>query len=59
MPVSLEPLTYSINDAVAVSSIGRTRLYQLINEGRLQTVKVGRRTLVRAASLRELLQTGA
>lgn len=52
----LEPLAYSIADACRVSSIGRTRLYQLINEGRLEARKIGKRTLIPAASLRALIE---
>ncbi len=52
------PITYSVNDAIAVSSIGRTRLYELISDGTLARVKVGRRTLVNAGSLRALLENG-
>lgn len=51
-----EPLAYSIADAVRVSSIGRTRLYALINEGRLEARKIGKRTLIPAASLRRLIE---
>lgn len=52
------PLTYSINEACRVSSLGRTRLYQLIGEGRLEIRKVGKRTLIPAASLRALVTGG-
>lgn len=52
------PLVYSIKEAIRVSSIGKTRLYALINEGRLKTTKVGKRTLVNAQSLRELVGLG-
>ena len=51
-----EPLAYSIADACRVSSIGRTRLYQLISEGRLESRKLGRRTLIPASSLRALIE---
>lgn len=51
-----EPLAYSVADACRVSSIGRTRLYQLIGEGRLQARKIGKRTLIPAASLRALIE---
>ncbi len=51
----LEPLAYSIDDACRVSTLGRTRLYQLIGEGRLETRKIGKRTLIPAASLRALI----
>lgn len=51
----LEPLAYSIAEACRVSSLGRTRVYQLINEGKLQVRKIGKRTLIPAASLRALI----
>jgi excisionase family DNA binding protein len=51
-----EPLAYSIADACRVTSIGRTRLYALIAEGRLEVRKIGRRTLIPAASLRALIE---
>lgn len=50
-----QPLAYSIKEASRVSSLGRTRLYQLIGEGRLEARKVGKRTLIPAASLRSLI----
>ncbi len=50
-----DPLCYSIKDACHVSSIGRTRLYGLIAEGKLQARKVGKRTLIPADSLRALI----
>lgn len=53
---ALEPLAYSIREACHISSLGRTRLYQLIAEGRLETRKIGRRTLIPAASLRALIE---
>lgn len=52
---SLEPLAYSIKEACRVSSLGRTRLYQLIGEGRLDARRIGKRTLIPAASLRALI----
>lgn len=45
------PLAYSVKDAVQVSSIGRTTLYSLISSGEIETVKIGKRRLVNAASL--------
>jgi excisionase family DNA binding protein len=50
-----EPLAYSIKDACRVSTLGRTRLYQLISEGKLEARKIGKRTLIPAASLRNLI----
>lgn len=54
-PETLEPLAYSIAEAVRVSSIGRTSLYTLIRQGKLETRKIGSRTVVPAASLRRLI----
>lgn len=54
-PSHPEPLAYSIADAVRVSAIGRTRIYALINEGRLKATKIGKRTLIPAASLKALI----
>lgn len=50
-----EPLAYSVADACKVSSIGKTSLYALIAEGRLEIRKIGKRTLIPAASLRRLI----
>lgn len=51
----LQPLAYSIADACRVSGIGKTYLYQLINQGKLKTTKLGKRTLIPAESLRRLI----
>lgn len=51
------PLAYSIRDAIVVSSIKRTRLFELIKSGDLKVTKVGRRTLVLATSLRSLIES--
>ena len=50
-----EPLAYSVADACRVSSLGKTRIYQLINAGTLSVRKVGKRTLITAESLRRLI----
>jgi excisionase family DNA binding protein len=44
-------VTYSINEAMAATGLGKTRLYTEIREGRLKAVKAGRRTLITAASI--------
>lgn len=54
--IVIEPLAYSVSEACRVSSLGRTRLYQLIREGRLEVRKIGKRTLIPAASLRALIE---
>lgn len=58
MSNTISPLAYSIKGAVIASSISRPRLYQLINQGKLETRKIGRRTIILADSLRSLIEEG-
>lgn len=51
----MEPVAISINGAARALSLGRTSIYQLIKEGRLETVKLGRRTLIKVASIHALI----
>lgn len=51
----MEPIALSINDTAKALSLGRTSIYSLIREGRLETIKLGRRTLIKMASVRRLL----
>ncbi|MBT2133965.1 helix-turn-helix domain-containing protein [Croceibacterium sp. LX-88] len=50
------PLAYSVADACRVTSIGRTRLYELIGQGKIATRKIGRRTLIPADALRAFVE---
>ena len=52
----MEAITASINDTAKALSLGRTSIYALIREGRLETVKLGRRTLIKVASIRRLIE---
>lgn len=52
-----ERLAYSINETANTLSLGRTSIYSLINEGKLEAFKLGRRTLVKADSIRRLIET--
>lgn len=49
-------LAYSIEEAATISSIGRTKMYEHINAGRLQARKIGRRTLILKKDLEEFLK---
>lgn len=52
----MEIIAASINDSAKALSLGRTSIYALIREGRLETVKMGRRTLVKVESIRRLMR---
>lgn len=54
----METLATSVKGAAQTLSLGRTSIYALIKEGRLETVKLGRRTLIKTASIRALLSHG-
>jgi excisionase family DNA binding protein len=43
---TIAPVSYSVEDAAKALGIGRTFVFQLIKEGQLKAVKIGRRTLV-------------
>jgi excisionase family DNA binding protein len=55
--VTIEPLTVRISTAVQLTGISRSRLYELIQSGELETVKVGRSTLIPYRSLKALTRT--
>lgn len=48
----IEPLGLPPKDAFAMIPVGVTKGYELINEGELDTFKVGRATRVTVASIR-------
>lgn len=48
-------LTYGVREACAASGLGRTRLYALIAEGKIEARQCGGRTLIPAESLRTFL----
>ncbi len=51
----MERLAYSINDTGKALSVGRTTVYSMIADGRLETFKLGTRTLIKAESIRRLI----
>lgn len=56
---SPEPLAYSVKDACRLTSIGKTRMYSLIAQGKVEARKIGKRTLITTASLHRLIEQGA
>jgi excisionase family DNA binding protein len=51
----MEPLAFSINETAKALSLGRTSIYAMIADGRLEAFKLGRRRLVKAESVRRLI----
>ena len=48
-------VTVTVESAKKALGIGHTTIYRLIGEGRLHTTKLGRRTLVKTDSIRQLV----
>lgn len=51
----IEPISVRIPDAVRITGLSRSRIYQLIACGDIEAAKVGRSTVVLVASLRALI----
>ena len=50
----IEPLTVRVSTEVRITGLSRSRIYELIQSGDLETVKVGRATLIQYGSLKVL-----
>ncbi|MGI8705067.1 MAG: helix-turn-helix domain-containing protein [Sphingomicrobium sp.] len=50
----MDALLCSIPDAAKALGLGRSKIYELIQAGQLETVSIGRRRLVRTHSVRAL-----
>lgn len=51
-------LTCSVREACEETGIGKTKMHELISGGALESVKVGRRRLVKVSSLLRLVDLG-
>lgn len=51
----LKPLTVTIKQVETIGNLGHTKIYELIADGRLKTVKIDGRRLVVYSSLEALL----
>lgn len=51
----IEPICMKVNDAARMIGVGRTKLYELIASGDIETVKLGKSTRVVTASLYSLI----
>lgn len=48
-------LSLSIDETCAVTGLGRTKIYEIINQGSLPAKKLGKRTLILKADLEAFL----
>lgn len=53
---AIEPISVDIATAVELTSIGRTRLYELLNDGTLASKTIGRRRVIPYAALKALVE---
>jgi excisionase family DNA binding protein len=52
----VERVSCTVSEACTATGIGRSKLYQLIGDGRIQSMLVGRRRLILVRSLLSLIQ---
>ena len=51
--LSIQPMLYGVKDAATATSLGRTKIYELMDSGELPSVKVGTRRLIPREALEE------
>lgn len=52
----MQPMLFTLKDAVAFSGFSRSRIYALAGLGEIATKKAGRRTLIVAKSLQDAIE---
>ena len=53
---AVEPIAVTVKQACEALSLGTTKVYELIGKGDLETVKIGRATRVKVASIKRLAE---
>lgn len=51
-----EPISVRISEAVRITGLSKSKIYQLIASGEIEAAKVGRATVVLVASLKAFLR---
>jgi len=54
--VNLEPISVRISTAVKLTGICRSTIYELIGDGTIETIKIGRSTFILYPSLKRLFE---
>ena len=57
MTSEMSTLLCSVPKSAQMLGIGKTKAYELISEGRLETVSIGSRRLVKVASIHKLVES--
>lgn len=52
-----QPLSFNVQTACALTGIGRTRFYELLNTGDISSRKIGKRRIILRADLEAFLAT--
>lgn len=58
-PIVLDPVLLTVEDAARALALGRTTVYQLLADGSLRSVKIGRARRVPRDALRDYVNTVA
>ena len=59
MKSDLKPLLCSVRRGCELLGVGKTKMHSLIAEGAVDTVKIGKRRLIKYASIERLAEEGA
>ena len=54
-PTSLEPEAVPVPEACRLLGVKRSKLYELLADGSLPSLKIGKKRLIRVAALRDLV----
>ena len=52
----MQPITCSVNDAARAIGVSRATLYNYLSAGKVESVRIGGRRLVKIASVRKLVE---
>lgn len=55
-PLPIDPISVRIPTAVRLTGISRSRIYELIGSGDIETMKIGRSTFILYRSLKRLVE---
>lgn len=53
----MEPITVTVNDACRIMGCGRNLIYDMLADGRLESIAIGRRRLITTESIRRFVAT--